>query len=305
MPAVNLSPLFNAGQLFTNGGLPLSGGLINTYQAGTSTPLATYTDSAGTITNANPIVLNASGRVTNEIWLLSGSSYKLVLTDSLLNVLGTFDNIKGINDLSNVSIAGTLAVAGNTTLTNLSVTGNTTLGDAAGDGLTINSNAVAWPNNPTHSGLHTFSSLLTGAAGMKVGNTASADVATLDYYLEGTFTPTVGGSIVVGVPTYTIQTGTYVRIGKLVTVSYEVAWSALGAATGNLVFTGLPITAGVGQLVWTRLDTTAGNALPALVSISNATTQGGVYVLSAGNWIAKTVALSGSGDLVGSFSYFA
>ena len=55
--AVNLSPIGNGFQFFTVLGEPLSGGFIYTYQAGTTTPLATYTTSAGTIANTNPIVL--------------------------------------------------------------------------------------------------------------------------------------------------------------------------------------------------------------------------------------------------------
>jgi len=58
--AVNLSPVGNGQQFFDNNGVPLSGGLLYTYQAGSSTPLATYTDINGTIANPNPIVLNSS-----------------------------------------------------------------------------------------------------------------------------------------------------------------------------------------------------------------------------------------------------
>jgi len=46
--SVNLSPLAGAGwQLFSNNGIPLSGGKLETYLAGTTTPAVTYTTSAG------------------------------------------------------------------------------------------------------------------------------------------------------------------------------------------------------------------------------------------------------------------
>jgi hypothetical protein len=95
--AVNLSPVFGAGaQLFDNNGVPLAGGLIYTYAAGTSTPQAAYTSALGTIALANPIVLNASGRVpTGEIWLTIGVSYKFVVNDANGNLIGTYDNING------------------------------------------------------------------------------------------------------------------------------------------------------------------------------------------------------------------
>lgn len=94
--AVNLSPVGNGQQFFDNNGVPLNGGLIYTYQAGSSTPLATYTDINGTVANANPIVLNSSGRLANEVWLTYGYYYKFVLKDSSGVTIGTYDNLYGI-----------------------------------------------------------------------------------------------------------------------------------------------------------------------------------------------------------------
>lgn len=96
MPSVVLSPIGGAGeQFFDNSGNVLSGGKIYTYSAGTTTPLATYNSVAGITANANPIVLNAAGRVAGEIWLIFGSSYKFVLKTSTGVTVGTWDNITG------------------------------------------------------------------------------------------------------------------------------------------------------------------------------------------------------------------
>ena len=97
--AVNLSPVFGvAGQLFDNNGNPLAGGKIFTYAAGTTTNLATYTTNAGTIPHTNPIVLDGAGRVpSGEIWLTDGLQYKFVVQDAANNLIGTYDNIIGIN----------------------------------------------------------------------------------------------------------------------------------------------------------------------------------------------------------------
>jgi hypothetical protein len=100
--AVNLSPVGNGQQFFDNNGVPLSGGLLYTYQAGSSTPLATYTDINATVANANPIVLNSSGRLDNEVWLTYGFNYKFVLQTSAAVTLGTYDNLYGI-----IGVAGT------------------------------------------------------------------------------------------------------------------------------------------------------------------------------------------------------
>ena len=106
--AVNLSPVGNAQQFFDNTGLPLNGGLIYTYQAGSTTPLATYTDINGTIANSNPIVLDSSGRLPNEVWLTYGFNYKFVVKTSAAVTLGTYDNLYGIIGVSNTSTGTTI-----------------------------------------------------------------------------------------------------------------------------------------------------------------------------------------------------
>jgi hypothetical protein len=93
MASVLLSPYGIGQQFFDDNGVPLAGGLIYTYQAGSSTPLVTYTTNGGTIANANPIVLDAAGRVPQEIWLLTGYSYKFVLQNANAVLIQTLDNI--------------------------------------------------------------------------------------------------------------------------------------------------------------------------------------------------------------------
>ena len=114
--SVYLSPLGGAGwQFFDNNGNPLSGGLLYTYAAGTTTPQATYTTAAGNVANANPIVLDSAGRVANQVWLTAGVSYKLELKTSTGTSLWTKDNIDGINDVAGditfADITGSLPAA--------------------------------------------------------------------------------------------------------------------------------------------------------------------------------------------------
>ena len=94
--AVNLSPIGNGFQFFNNDGLPLNAGKIFTYQAGSTTPLATYTDSSGLIANTNPIILGTDGRPPSTVWLSQGFFYKFVLTDSSDVTIQTYDNLYGI-----------------------------------------------------------------------------------------------------------------------------------------------------------------------------------------------------------------
>ena len=96
--ALFLAPIINDQQVDANGA-PLSGGRIEVYLAGTSTPATTYSDKAGMVPNTNPIVLNTLG-VNNqgEVWLTGGATYKFIIKNSVGVVQRTLDNISGIGD---------------------------------------------------------------------------------------------------------------------------------------------------------------------------------------------------------------
>ena len=95
MPIVTLSLFAGAGaQFLDNNGDILSGGLIYTYTAGTTTPLTTYTTNLGTVAQPNPIVLDSAGRIPGgELWLTIGYGYKFVTKDSNGVLIGTYDNV--------------------------------------------------------------------------------------------------------------------------------------------------------------------------------------------------------------------
>lgn len=94
--AVNLSFIGGAGwQFFDNNGLPLAGGKIYTYAAGTTTPLVTYTARDGVTPNTNPIILDSAGRTPAQIWSTEGLLYKYVVATANDVVLRTWDNIGG------------------------------------------------------------------------------------------------------------------------------------------------------------------------------------------------------------------
>lgn len=97
MPTVTLSIFGGVGaQFFDNSGNPLTGGFIHTYQAGTTTPLATYTSSSGNTQHQNPIELDAGGRVPGgEIWLNYAYLYKFILSNANNVMIATYDNVGG------------------------------------------------------------------------------------------------------------------------------------------------------------------------------------------------------------------
>ena len=88
-------------QFFGNDGNPLAGGKLYTYAAGTSTPKATYTDTAGTIANTNPIVLNARGEAT----IYWDGAYKVTLTDAASATIYTQDNYQDMGAAITTALA--------------------------------------------------------------------------------------------------------------------------------------------------------------------------------------------------------
>lgn len=77
--------------LDTNGN-PVSGAKCYFYEAGTTTPVTTYSDSALTTANTNPIVADAAGRLGTIF--LPADDYKVFITDSEDNEIDTQDNFE-------------------------------------------------------------------------------------------------------------------------------------------------------------------------------------------------------------------
>ena len=145
-------------QLLDNNGFPCSGCLLYTYAAGTSTPLATYADAAETTPNANPVVLDASGRATIFV---GSSSYKFTLTLANGTQLWSVDSVNS----SALSLLALNNVWTGTNTFNNTVTFNSTV--TANGGFTSNgatnllgggSFGGTFTGNFTLSGVPTFQS---------------------------------------------------------------------------------------------------------------------------------------------------
>lgn len=92
---MNLAPLAIQ-KFFDNNGNPMNGGLLFTYVSGTTTKIATYTDSSGGTPNSNPIQLDYRGEC--RVWLDPTLTYKFTLapsgdTDPPSKPIWTVDNI--------------------------------------------------------------------------------------------------------------------------------------------------------------------------------------------------------------------
>jgi hypothetical protein len=81
-------------QFLDDNGDPVAGGKLYSWEAGTSTPLALYTDPALTVAYSNPLILDSAGRPAGPIYLLTTPAYKFRLDDANdVVVLPTTDSI--------------------------------------------------------------------------------------------------------------------------------------------------------------------------------------------------------------------
>ena len=98
-------------QFIDAAGIPLAGGFLYTYAAGTTTPQATYTDSTAATANSNPIVLDSRGEA--NIWL-SSANYKFKLTDSEGTEIWTVDNIAAPSTALSPVFSSNVTISANT-----------------------------------------------------------------------------------------------------------------------------------------------------------------------------------------------
>ena len=151
---------------------------------------------------------------------------------------------------------------------------------------------------------------------------ASSDANTLDDYEEGTWTPALTfatpGTLAL---TYNLQSGSYTKIGRLVTVIFKVAFAAAGiikgTASGNLSITGLPFTVGsVNVYQYVDLgssitDITTGSfalitATGTSISFETVSTSGTRIQRDSAGLTAASFAASNAGfvTISGTFTYF-
>jgi hypothetical protein len=157
-------------QFFGTDGSPLVGGKLYTYAAGTTTPLASYTDHTGVTANTNPVILDSNGEA--DVWLPDTTSYKYVLKDADDVLLYTVDYISvpvTTNSFASPPAIGT-GTPNSATFTTLNVTGVAIFEDTANftEDTTFDAD-VEIAGRLTLTG--------SGAAKLNVGTTAQRPVA--------------------------------------------------------------------------------------------------------------------------------
>lgn len=232
--AVILSPLAGAGwQFFDNDGVVLAGGKLYSYDAGTTTPRATYTSASGATPNTNPIILDSAGRVAGEVWLTSNINYKFILKTSDDVTLWTSDDIAGVpaSSITSLRINGT--TSGYVDLQTVPVAGANTITFPAATG------TVLLDPNTAFTGTTTFETI-SATGDISGRNFTSSGSITLSemVYSSGT------GQFKIPVGTTTQRAGAFNGNGSIAGTTLSIATVSTGSLYVGATITGSGVTAG-------------------------------------------------------------
>lgn len=205
-------------QLFDNNGDPCNGCLLSTFAAGTSTPLATYSESTLTTPNANPVVMDSAGRATV---FLSPTSYKFVLKSAASVTIWTVDGVSAVGLASVGSQAVTFGGTSNVPVTATAYPSGTTYA-------TLHAGTLMWNINSANiGGTYALEGMLLGS-----GGTISAALVNLSDGTPDTPLVTISSSNAVGerqisgaVTFPASGTAKTLAIKVKVTAGYGYAWT--------------------------------------------------------------------------------
>ena len=145
------------------------------------------------------------------------------------------------------------------------------------------------------------------SGGVYLGGTGAANK--LEDYEEGTWTPTVIRLATAPSVTYGIQNGTYTKVGRLVTVTFDCRFSALTGGSGTFVLAGLPFTSINSASSGSMAEHTSGFQYPSGRTYATFETSGGtsfLYILCSGTAVSTSSGINISdhnGYIIGSITY--
>jgi hypothetical protein len=211
---------------------------LTTYTAGD----LVYYASGSTFTK---LAIGASGRYLSSTgsapqWSAPGALTKVDDTNVTLT-LGGSPTTALLNAASiTVGWSGTLATTrGGTGLS--SFTANGVVYASSTSALATSANLAYNGTNLTLTG----GNVIIGTSGKGIDFSATPGTGTSELfadYEEGTWTPTITGSSTNPTVTYGLQRAIYTKVGRVVTVSCFLSWSAISGGSGDIRISGLPFT---------------------------------------------------------------
>jgi len=221
-----------------------------------------------TVTDTATVRINDNGTFRNIFKIALASGDNLVYKDADVTIHDSNGNLKIVASLGVPSSAHAVLIGEGqfASIVGLVGTTNQTLQGVTGAD-------PAWTSAPTFPSATVSGTLtqqgLIDASGASAGQikfpstqNASTNANTIDDYSVGTWTPVIGGATSTTGQTYTVQVGSYVKIGKLVWAQYKATLSAKGTITGSIQIQGLPYTthnvtneSGVGAISFASLAT--------------------------------------------------
>jgi hypothetical protein len=275
-----------------------------------STPQPTYISSAGSTPNANPIILDSTGRVDTEIWIDSTINYNIVLTLP--------DSTTVLNSWNNISLANLIGGSGGAVVTSLvagpgisvsSATGTVTIGNTATEWITaptlptyISGTSFSVTGNQTgfyNIGRRVKATVTAGVVYGTIVSSVSTSLTTITLTMDGSqaldsgLVAAVGVGIVSGVNTSApvVFGATPITLGSAATVNIGGAPTTTVYITGTTAITAFDtVNAGIlryvgfnGILVLTYNATSM--QLPGNVNITTAAGDSALFEsLGSGNW---------------------
>ena len=204
-------------QAFDSNGDPLSGGLVYTYEVGTTTLKTTYSDYDAATPNDNPVVLDARG----EADIYVQGAYKIVLKDSAAVTIWTLDNVQGG---VGADAAGEDYYYPDATAADQGVTGASNTIKYAVDTISTDNGTIYLK----HDG---------GTATTTYTLTTSEDIGDVQLIIENGAIIDGAGTLTIGKPSQIVASPSQQIFGTTITVEFDLAgkvypeWN--GAAEGN------------------------------------------------------------------------
>jgi len=235
---VAISPVARQ-QFFDASGRVLSFGCLFTYSSGTTTPLASYTDSTGGTTNTNPLVLNAGGYAASSgssgLFLRAGVAYTIKVVSqggtncSLGTTQFTIDGIGAGNSLTTTvsTCTGTCpsVIAGQIQLFQITLTGNATADPLSAVGITP-PGIIFYEIIQDSGGGHTFVFPSNSVGGCTISTAANA-ISSQEFYWDGSKAYAISGCVTGAGPAMNV--GSLIASGT-VTASQLISTVATGTA---------------------------------------------------------------------------